>query len=97
MILELSDANIQADLDLSLLQMRGETLVRIDEALVRVDAGEYGSCLDCAGEIPRGRLHAQPFAVRCLACQERRERTGRTRQLGERRGGFTLFPETLNP
>ena len=43
-------------------------------ALARLDAGEYGSCLDCGSAIPAARLQAQPFALRCIACQERRER-----------------------
>jgi DnaK suppressor protein len=94
--LEISDADIQADLDLALLQMRAETLVRINEALGRLDAGEYGSCCECAGEIPERRLRAQPFAVRCLPCEERRERRGRTGSLTERRIGVSLFADTLN-
>ena len=95
--LEISDADIQADLDLALLQMRGETLVRIDEALMRLDAGEYGRCCECAGRIPERRLRAQPFAVRCLTCEERRERKGRAGQLAERRSGSSLFPDALIP
>lgn len=43
-------------------------------ALARLDAGEYGVCTDCGESIPAARLQAQPFAVRCIACQERRER-----------------------
>jgi DnaK suppressor protein len=91
--LEASDADIQGDLDMALLQMSAETLLRIDEALVRLDAGEYGSCFECAGEIAERRLRALPFAVRCVACEERREKHGRARQLSERRNGFSLFPD----
>ena len=91
--LEVSDADIQGDLDMALLQMSAETLLRIDEALVRLDAGEYGSCFECAGEIAERRLRALPFAVRCVACEERREKHGRARQLAERRNGFSLFPD----
>ena len=90
---EASDADIQGDLDMALLQMSAETLIRIDEALVRLDAGEYGSCFECAGEIAQRRLRALPFAVRCLACEERREKHGRARQIAERRNGFSLFPD----
>ena len=43
-------------------------------ALARLDSGEYGTCADCGDAIPAARLAAQPFAVRCIACQERRER-----------------------
>lgn len=43
-------------------------------ALARLDAGDYGTCMDCGEAIPRQRLAVQPFALRCIACQERRER-----------------------
>jgi DnaK suppressor protein len=42
--------------------MRADTLARVDEALVRLDAGKYGSCVECDGEISERRLRALPFA-----------------------------------
>ena len=94
--IDLSDADIQGDIEFALIQMRTETLSRIDVALSRLAAGEYGACVDCKGEIAPGRLRALPFAVRCQACEERREQTqGRARQLAQRRGSFTLFPDVV--
>ena len=72
--LEVSDDDIQGDLEFALLQMRAETLTRIDAALVRLDAGKYGSCFECESEISERRLRALPFAVRCQACEGRREK-----------------------
>ena len=94
--LEHSDADIQGDIELALLQMRAETLTRIDEALVRLDEGKYGSCFQCAGEIAERRLRALPFAVRCQACEEKREQEGRARQAAQRRGGASLFPDVVS-
>ena len=92
--LEHSDADIQRDIEFSLLQMRAETLTRIDEALVRLEAGNYGSCFDCEGEISERRLRALPFAVRCQGCEQRREREqGQARQIAQKRGGAVLFPD----
>ncbi len=62
---EHSDADMQGDITLALLQMRAETLVRLDEALIRLDAGKYGACFECEREISDRRLRALPFAVRC--------------------------------
>jgi DnaK suppressor protein len=94
--LEQSDADFQGDIELALLQMRAETLTRIDEALVRLDAGEYGSCFECAGEISERRLRALPFAVRCQACEERREQEqGHARWLAQRRGSLSRFSEAV--
>lgn len=47
----------------------------IDEALERMTAGRYGECVDCGVDIPLQRLHAQPTAKRCIACQEKFEHT----------------------
>ena len=92
--LEYTDTDVQGDIELALLQMRAETLTRIDEALARLDAGQYGSCFDCAGEIAERRLRALPFAVRCQACEERRERDhGRSRQSNRQRVGLSLFSD----
>ena len=95
--LEHSDADIQRDIGFALLQMRAETLTRIEEALVRLDAGKYGSCFECADEIAQRRLRALPFAVRCQACEERREQEqGRARQLAQRRGSLALFSDVVS-
>lgn len=42
---------------------------RLRAALAAIDAGTYGVCVDCGGEIPEGRLRALPDAVRCVPCQ----------------------------
>jgi RNA polymerase-binding transcription factor DksA len=94
--IDLSDADIQGDIEFALIQMRTETLSRIDVALSRLAAGEYGACVDCKGEIAPRRLHALPFAVRCQGCEERREQAqGRARQLAQRRGSVSLFPDIV--
>lgn len=48
-------------------------LREIEEALERIDAGEYGVCVDCGARIGTKRLKALPWAARCLACQEAQE------------------------
>ena len=90
--LEDSEADIQGDIKLALLQMRTETLTLIDEALVRLDAGRYGLCCECAAAISERRLRALLFAVRCQACAARHEQAqGHEQRLAQRRGGFSLF------
>lgn len=46
----------------------------IDAALARLDAGEYGVCVDCELDIDPKRLRVLPFAVLCTDCATRRER-----------------------
>jgi DnaK suppressor protein len=59
--------------------MKAETLALIDAALSRLDAGSYGACAACMGEIAGRRLRALPFAVRCEDCEDQRERSERER------------------
>jgi len=94
--LEECDAGIHVEIAFALIQMRAEILAGIDAALVRVDAGQYGFCLECGGEIAARRLHALPFAVRCQACEEQREQEqGRGRQFARRGASVPIFPDAL--
>ena len=92
-VLEHSDADSRGDIEFALLQMRAETLSRIDAALLRLDAGKYGSCFECEGDISEQRLRALPFAVRCQACEKRREQEQGTARRHDQRGNTSLFPD----
>lgn len=50
------------------------TLVRIDDALVRVNEGIYGTCVNCAQPMAEKRLTAVPWAPHCVDCQELAEK-----------------------
>ena len=45
-------------------------LNQINEALARLDAGEYGFCKSCGNEIGAMRLEALPYATLCIDCAE---------------------------
>jgi DnaK suppressor protein len=60
---------------LSLLgEVQRRQVAMIDAALARIDAGEYGICVDCETDIDPKRLQALPFALLCTECATRRER-----------------------
>jgi DnaK suppressor protein len=62
---------------------RERKLIRkIEEALMRIEDGSYGYCLETGEEIGIKRLEARPVATLCVEAQERRER--RERQYGDR-------------
>ena len=42
----------------------------VEEALDRVQSGDFGVCLACEQPIPAKRLHALPWARYCVPCQE---------------------------
>ncbi len=45
----------------------------IEEALSRMERGEYGICIECGEPISEQRLKYQPYAARCIICQEELE------------------------
>ena len=55
-------------------ERRREIQDQIEEAVLLLLDGRYGRCVDCRRAISPGRLRALPFAIRCLACQERLEK-----------------------
>ena len=42
----------------------------VEEALDRLEAGDYGICLSCDEPIAEKRLRALPWARYCVTCQE---------------------------
>jgi DnaK suppressor protein len=89
---ESSEADIQDDIEFALIQMKSETLNKINDALLRLEQGDYGNCFECGEEIAEKRLRALPFAVRCKDCEEAREiAEKRERQMASRRGASSLF------
>jgi RNA polymerase-binding protein DksA len=51
-----------------------QRLAAIDQALARLDAGGYGRCVECGGDIGAGRLDARPAAAHCIECASRKGR-----------------------
>jgi len=49
-------------------------LTQIEEALERMDDGEYGTCVNCGQEVQPKRLEAVPWARYCITCQDLQER-----------------------
>ena len=88
---ESSEADIQDDIEFALIQMKAETLTKIDEALRRLDEGTFGYCFECGEEISERRLRALPFAVRCKDCEEARATAQQRERLLQRRGSASLF------
>jgi len=43
-------------------------LLRIEAALQRLDAGDYGFCEECGENIPAKRLEIDPATERCVDC-----------------------------
>ena len=88
---ESAEADIQEDLEFALVQMKSETLNKINDALVRLDQGTYGNCFECGEEIAEKRLRALPFAVRCKDCEAAKEAVEQRKRQAQRRNASSLF------
>lgn len=65
---DLGSDNFEQEFTLSLLQNEEGTLEQIESALERIEEGEYGSCAECGGTVPKTRLNAIPYTPFCVKC-----------------------------
>ena len=42
----------------------------VEEAIQKIDDGQYGICMECKETIPESRLAAIPFVAHCIGCLE---------------------------
>ena len=73
-------ASLETDhqLELRTRDRERKLIIKIDEALSRIENGSYGFCQDTDEPIGLKRLMARPIAVLSLEAQERHERQERT-------------------
>jgi DnaK suppressor protein len=91
-----SEIDIQEDIELALIQMKFETLNKINEALKRLEEDLYGNCFECGEEISEARLRALLFAVRCKDCEEARELAERKKLVEQRLASSTSIFDISN-
>ena len=75
-------ASLEADrsLELRTRDRQRKLISKIDEALERIDDGNYGYCEETGEPIALRRLEARPIATLSIEAQERHERMERTRR-----------------
>ena len=61
------------EFSLDLLQRDESTKLEVQEALERIDNGEFGRCENCEAWIRKDRLRAVPHARHCIDCQRQVE------------------------
>jgi len=76
------------EINMILSDREQEKLMAIEDALSRIDQGEYGLCEECEEEIGVGRLKVMPFTRLCVRCQEDRERHEKMMSRGEDDNSF---------
>lgn len=61
----------ERDKILAVVERLREQLAAVEVALGRVADGTYGTCMTCGAEIPKERLEALPYVVKCVDCKQR--------------------------
>ena len=75
-IADIASSVFNGDLEISVAEEDIRELKQIDEALVRIRSGNYGTCEYCGKPIKKARLKAIPFATLCVSCKEEEEGEG---------------------
>lgn len=75
--MDLARSSADVETHASLIERAEERLRFIDAAIARAERGRYGVCAECGEEIAIERLTALPFALYCVDCQAKRNRTRR--------------------
>gem|GEM_PF-665865 len=57
----------------AILHSEENLMVKVQNALSRIQSGTYGRCEGCGDEIPLSRLEAKPSVSLCLSCQEKHD------------------------
>ena len=73
---ELADVgsdNFARSMALDMLTVEEKRVALIQEALERLENGDYGDCTHCGATISEGRLEALPHAKLCIDCKSRHE------------------------
>ncbi len=60
--------------DLALRDYERAQLALVEDALERLDAGTYGTCVSCGQPIAPARLEAIPWAGTCIDCARNPQR-----------------------
>lgn len=68
----LEEVQYKSERELAIAGLNLESAVQrnIAAALLRIDAGAFGTCIHCGAEISRRRLEVLPWTPLCIRCQE---------------------------
>lgn len=68
-------ATVESDrnFELRIRDRERKLMNKVEEAIIRIDEGEYGICDSCGEDISIKRLEARPVAKFCIDCKTKQE------------------------
>ena len=82
------------DFLLRLRDRERKLMVKIKEALERIENGTFGICEECGEKISEKRLRARPMATLCIDCKHEQEASEKKVKYGEPRESASLWLNT---
>jgi DnaK suppressor protein len=70
---DLASSELNQSMSLRIRDRERELVLRIEEALSKIEDGTFGLCEMCEEPIDIKRLEAQPVAEMCIRCKEQEE------------------------
>ncbi len=64
---------------LSIRERERKLVIKIQEALQKIEDGEFGECEECGDDIGIERLKARPVTTLCIECKRKQEAAERAR------------------
>jgi DnaK suppressor protein len=76
-------ATVESDRDLNyrMRERDSRLVVKIQDALDRLESGDFGICEECEEEISEKRLKARPVTTLCITCKKEQEAMEKARGL----------------
>lgn len=69
-------ASLESDrnFELRIRDRERKLIIKMQEAIKRIDEGTFGICDDCGGPISEKRLMARPVTTQCIECKTKQEK-----------------------
>jgi len=95
---DLGEELFLTELNYALKNHQKNQISEVNQALHRIENGNYGICSDCGKEIPEERLEAMPTARFCIDCQNdnafSKQALGKDRPIEEKVIGIPFIKKT---
>jgi DnaK suppressor protein len=91
--MELASNQFDRDFLLRLRDRERKLMVKIKEAVERIENGTFGICEECGEKISQKRLRARPVATLCIDCKHEQEVSEKKGEYEEPRESPTLWAQ----
>jgi len=86
---------VEKNYELRIRDRERRLILKMKEAIQRIDNGTFGICDECREEISEKRLIARPVTTQCIVCKTKQEKIERLKGVKDRRVIQYGFPSSL--